>query len=1189
MQSAPIPQTLLDVRPVVRNMRPEGYILQTGGSATRQEIKMEGSQTDPLFRVTGVPLHTHNATALLEVDMIQMSETIDADSRFISGASEFSVDDLSLDVGDFAEGYAEGLDDEERLQRSIEFGVGTVKLRPENCVNYISEPTRAIAEIRTLVCSADALKTMTYVDQKFAYTDRKGNGVDVDFPQTVSVPVLPVSNMHVESKFASRLLAETDEQLHLEFFQAGYDDQNIDSRMHTEVYNNWTDPSNSYASIKDNNEDEQKKQDLPFPVGFVQVGTGNPVQIRLKGSAEYVDWDGRLPYVYNGDGGYVFDGPVRLKFRNFRCTSNGHLHQHTLLNGTDEQKKQINVFNPVVAGDAIEYTVTRAPDTVRHDGFFYVFDRHGYDNPPSRSDGRYRKPRAIIQGNWQTSEQDRGAGVTTFRTAADHNQVYTDLFFKAQTCWHAPMIRWAVGSDVPLSGPMLTKMNLDGTLNAQTGYYNPTDDSLKAYTSAFETFENAMPLLREKTTGITSAADLEALVQVVAPSSTRYLQIANGTLDDKQDEANEAWGAAFPVPFRAGLYPFPEDHRFPHQASQQLAGIALAQITTNVDSVEFNLHVPEGQQGDISRKAGLEYAWALEADFATNGSNSNDLLKLIGHYEDRANILAKMHQTGRDYSLVSAQEAYEDKITEGTLATGESALSLVWASEFVSDAGHRRVCPCELLVANPEVTYAKPPADGSAVELRFQLDQYPFFRTSFGRSGLRYRGGYHVNSAQADPAAQPRWQNPHQPCVGNVFAYGLDPANDAPGAVGSVRDGANVEMYVQVMVAPGGDNKRGILRVTGLAFDPSLNARTLIIYYGGDGGNADKQLYWSEPGVRKTVLNEAAAVGDQSAAIAHGCWITDIYVQSHDAVTVKARTKVVNGDVHSHLYVAIIAPRAEGMFSRPDEDSVMSRTLAASLDTGRIYAPRFVVTQPLTAPIISPDFRNGCIEPLDQMTAFLPPELRDFGLQLGGMDWRHVSDRNFQVNVKRLIFSEFNGGNQQVAALPSLLSVPEFREHKVYLTGPGRIVQSAPFDTEIFSPMGPPCFWCIFARADESPNYGRQPVVDNLAITCMTTGKKSDTVQGAGQAELFFMTRRNCHKNANYTDDAFKQRQVILLRSEDVGTMGISPRLFQREKRVRYRIQGTVHWAEDSTVHVILAYTNRGLQISGKEISVQYL
>jgi hypothetical protein len=67
-------------------MRADGYILQTGGSATRQEILMEGSQENPLFRVTGVPLHTHNATALLEVEMSMTSQVVDPDSRFISGA-----------------------------------------------------------------------------------------------------------------------------------------------------------------------------------------------------------------------------------------------------------------------------------------------------------------------------------------------------------------------------------------------------------------------------------------------------------------------------------------------------------------------------------------------------------------------------------------------------------------------------------------------------------------------------------------------------------------------------------------------------------------------------------------------------------------------------------------------------------------------------------------------------------------------------------------------------------------------------------------------------------------------------------------------------------------------------------------------------------------------------------------------
>ena len=224
---------------MVRNMRPEGYVLQTGGSATRQEILMEGSQQDPLFRVTGVPLHTHNATALLEVEMSMVHEAL-GESRFVSGAGEFSAPTLTLAAGDLVEAYEDKDDfqeDIDRLQRAIEFGVGRVQLQPENCVNFISEPTRAIAEIRTLVCAKDSLKTMTFVDQTWAYTDRKGNAVDVYFPPVVHVPVLPVNNMHVESNFASRLHSDTNEMLHLEFWSNGQDVTDMDRRYQPHVYN----------------------------------------------------------------------------------------------------------------------------------------------------------------------------------------------------------------------------------------------------------------------------------------------------------------------------------------------------------------------------------------------------------------------------------------------------------------------------------------------------------------------------------------------------------------------------------------------------------------------------------------------------------------------------------------------------------------------------------------------------------------------------------------------------------------------------------------------------------------------------------------------------------------------------------------------------------------------------------------
>ena len=588
--------------------------------------------------------------------------------------------------------------------------------------------------------------------------------------------------------------------------------------------------------------------------------------------------------------------------------------------------------------------------------------------------------------------------------------------------------------------------------------------------------------------------------------------------------------------------------------------------------------------------------WTLGAD-PTQG-DSAALLGVVGDTNNLTNVLAnivyrkglvKGYAVPADYD--SAQTAFEARLNDGNLGVGEMAMSMVWNSEFLINAGvnvdNKRICPCELVLANPHVEYDAP-GDKTTVDIGFEVDQYPFFRTAFGRPGVAYRGGYHTNTLQI-ASADPAYTEPARPAIGNIFAYGADPGGNFIGGVASVRTGGNVHMYVQVL-RRGTDPKHGTLRVTGLAFAKKLQERTLFFFYGGVAGNADtvkKELMWSEPtDARVTRIQLETVVGDNSAAIVQQCWVTDIHVRSHINIVEKVNTIVADNNVHSHLYMAVVAPRSQGLFNMV-RHTPLALTESTSLSTGHIYAPHFVVTQPLNAPLLNADFRNGCIEPLDQMTAFLPPELRDFQLMLGDIDWRHTSDNRYKVEVKRLLRVQRRE--------------PAGRQHTLVAQRPGvspihgkraRAGQSRTHLRLRYGDIhanGPPCFWCFFARRDDSPNAGLQPIIDNLTMTCVTTGKKSDTIFEAGKAELFFMTRRNCHKRAFYTDTDFRFRQVILLRSEDVGTMGINPRLYQREKRTRYRIQGTTHWSSDTTVNIILVYTNRGLQITGKEISVQYL
>ena len=298
MHTAPIPKTLQDVRPLVRNMRPDGYILQTGGSATRQEIQVEGDQVNPLFRVTGVPLHTHNASALLQIEA-SMSTRTDK-SRPLSYAGEFSELDMSLEVGEHYQATVpETRTIVERinksLDRAIDWGVGRVELRPENSVNYISEPTRVISEIRTLVSPQTALAQSTHVTEDFGYITRAGEPV-VFHKSIVMVPVLPVNNMHVESKLAIMVEADpitnSERNLHLEIWP-----EDVPLGMNVAgaaPFNNWNREAQSWSHANDG-----AGTAGPYPVARLAIGQDKELKIDVTGSGNYTDWDGRIAYEYD--------------------------------------------------------------------------------------------------------------------------------------------------------------------------------------------------------------------------------------------------------------------------------------------------------------------------------------------------------------------------------------------------------------------------------------------------------------------------------------------------------------------------------------------------------------------------------------------------------------------------------------------------------------------------------------------------------------------------------------------------------------------------------------------------------------------------------------------------------------------------------------------------------------------------
>ncbi|MAW76104.1 MAG: hypothetical protein CMJ95_01770, partial [Planctomycetes bacterium] len=174
---------LPEVRPVVTDMPEETYQAVTGGSARSRELPLLGGH---IYDVRGVPGHTHNASATVSIsgDFTRMRT---ADLDLANDWYAEIADDLGDNMYDDSEPF---VPDTELLQyeRAIEKAVGRVRVIPENCHQEIDEPTRAIAEIRTIVTAKAVLKSMTYVEELGTYVDAV-TGIDAsdDFVDSVQV------------------------------------------------------------------------------------------------------------------------------------------------------------------------------------------------------------------------------------------------------------------------------------------------------------------------------------------------------------------------------------------------------------------------------------------------------------------------------------------------------------------------------------------------------------------------------------------------------------------------------------------------------------------------------------------------------------------------------------------------------------------------------------------------------------------------------------------------------------------------------------------------------------------------------------------------------------------------------------------------------------------------------------------
>jgi hypothetical protein len=259
------------------------------------------------------------------------------------------------------------------------------------------------------------------------------------------------------------------------------------------------------------------------------------------------------------------------------------------------------------------------------------------------------------------------------------------------------------------------------------------------------------------------------------------------------------------------------------------------------------------------------------------------------------------------------------------------------------------------------------------------------------------------------------------------------------------------------------------------------------------------------------------------------------------------------------------------------DNKVFTDLQQESNQIGPVWRSQKRISQHLCAPVLNPNSRIGCVAPLNFETMHLPPELRDFKLELRGVDFSFLPGTSMLEN---LMLYEFNGGNQVVAADQSLLHLPQFDEKQVVVDN-----LQGTFDFEMFSPYGIPSFFAVFARdLDMSKDHERQPLIKQLSIMCNTTMKKSNTILDANVHQLYHITQRNVNQRARYNRHVFNRRQCVLLSAEDVGLMGLDIDAYQKEKRSLFRFHGTVN--QFCRLTVVLIYNNRGLHVYGKQLRV---
>ena len=294
-----------------------------------------------------------------------------------------------------------------------------------------------------------------------------------------------------------------------------------------------------------------------------------------------------------------------------------------------------------------------------------------------------------------------------------------------------------------------------------------------------------------------------------------------------------------------------------------------------------------------------------------------------------------------------------------------------------------------------------------------------------------------------------------------------------------------------------------------------------------------------------------------------------VYILTPGNAPRRATHVELNGLIAQNLDMYVVGP---DWWTRHVQDDPYAAIRKDSSGSGAVYQSVKRFSQHVCAPVLNPNTRIEAQAPLNHDSRHLPPELRDFRLELQDIDWGRLQASAVRLN--ELTLYEFKGGNQKQGAEQNILYMPEFRELKTPVT-------DNTFEFECYSNLGSPSYFCLFCRS-HTTDILQQPLIRTLSIFNQTTQKKSNSIRDLSIGQLYHLTQRNVHPFADYNRSTYNRRQTILLSAEDVGLLGLKGDEYQKAKRVKYVFSGTTD--RPGQLYVVFVYNNRGLHIDGRRL-----